>query len=204
MDRDSLFADYVRMEIFMLKDLVIKNRSYRRFYQDRAVTCEQLKELINIGRFTASGANRQPVRYILSYDSQKNEDIFRCLRWAGYLENWSGPEEGEKPAAYIVMVEPAGVSAPYDEGIIGQTILLAATEQGLGGCFIANIDRKMLRNVLHVEEQYDIKMVIALGYPKEEVVLEEISETDDIKYYRDTKKIHHVPKIRLEDLILNC
>lgn len=204
LDRSSPFAGYIRLEIFMLKDLVIKNRSYRRFYQDRAVTCEQLKELINIGRLTASGANRQPVRYILSYDSQKNEDIFQCLRWAGYLEDWDGPEEGEKPAAYIVMLEPAGVNAPHDEGIIGQTILLAATEQGLGGCFLANIDRIMLRDILHVEEKYDIKLVIALGYPKEEVVLEEISETDNIKYYRDTKKVHHVPKIKLEDLILNC
>ena len=188
----------------MLKDLVIKNRSYRRFYQDRAVTCEQLKELINIGRLTASGANRQSVRYILSYESQKNEDIFQCLRWAGYLEDWDGPEEGEKPAAYIVMLEPVGVNAPHDEGSIGQTILLAATEQGLGGCFLANIDRIMLRDILHLEEKYDIKLVIALGYPKEEVVLEEISETDNIKYYRDTKKVHHVPKIKLEDLILNC
>lgn len=193
----------MRMEVFMLKDLVIKNRSYRRFYQDKIVTFEQLKEFINIGRFTASSANRQSVRYILSCDLQKNEDIFQCLRWAGYLENWDGPKEGEKPAAYIVMVEPVGVSAPHDEGIIGQTILLAATEQGLGGCFLANIDRKMLQDVLHVKGKYDIRMVIALGYPKEEVVLEEISETDDIKYYRDTKKIHHVPKIRLEDLILD-
>lgn len=75
------------MEIFMLKDLLIKNRSYKRFNQDKAVTCEQLKELINIGRFTVSSANRQPIRYILSYNSQKNEDIFRCLRWAGYLED---------------------------------------------------------------------------------------------------------------------
>lgn len=112
-----------------------------------------------------------------------------------------GPEEGEKLASYIVMVEPAGVSLSHDEGIIGQTILLAAMEKKLGGCFFANIDRKMLRDVLNVEEQYDIRRVIALGYPKEKVILEEISETDDIKYYRDTKKMHHIPKIRLEDLI---
>ena len=187
----------------MLKELVIKNRSYRRFYQNQAIDSEQLKFLINIGRLTASGANKQPVRYILSNEAEKNERIFGCLRWAGYLEGWEGPKEGEKPSAYIVMVEPKGVNAPHDEGIIGQTILLAAVEQGLGGCFIANIDREMLREALNVDDRYDIKLVIALGYPKEKVVLEEISETDDIKYYRDEEKIHHVPKIKLDDLILD-
>lgn len=187
----------------MLKELVIKNRSYRRFYQSKEIEKDQLKSLIDIGRMTASGANRQPVRYILSNESEKNEIIFKCLKWAGYLEDWAGPDEGEKPSAYIIMVEPNGINAPHDEGIIGQTILLAATEQGMGGCFIANIDRKMLREGLKVDEKYDIKLVIALGYPKEEVVLEEISETDDIKYYRDKEKIHHVPKIRLDDLIID-
>lgn len=187
----------------MLKELVMKNRSYRRFYQDKEIGEEQLLSLIDIARLTASGANRQLVRYILSNEAKKNEIIFKCLRWAGYLTDWKGPEEGEKPSAYIIMVEPSGMNAPHDEGIIGQTILLAATEKGFGGCFLANIDRKMLREGLRIDEKYDIKLVIALGYPKEEVVLEEISEADDIKYYRDENKIHHVPKIRLRDLIIN-
>lgn len=187
----------------MLKELVIKNRSYRRFYQNKTIDKEQLKFLINIGRFTASGANRQPIRYILSNQAEKNERIFKCLRWAGYLEDWDGPIEGERPSAYIVMVALKGVNAPHDEGIVGQTILLAAVEQGLGGCFIANVDREQLRETLNLDDKYEIKLVIALGYPKEEVVLEEISEADDIKYYRDEKKIHHVPKIKLDDLILD-
>lgn len=100
------------------------------------------------------------------------------------------------------MVEPKGVNAAHDEGIIGQTILLAAVEEGFGGCLLANVDRKMLREGLKIDEKYDIKLVVALGYPKEEVVLEEISESDDIRYYRDKERVHHVPKIRLEDLIL--
>lgn len=186
----------------MLKELVMKNRSYRRFYQNQEIGKEQLKSLIDIGRLTASGANKQPVRYILSNETEKNEIIFGCLRWAGYLDDWNGPDEGEKPSAYIIMVEPNGINAPHDEGIIGQTILLAAVEQGFGGCFIANIDRKMLKERLEIDEKYDIKLVIALGYPKEEVVLEEITEADDIKYYRDKERIHHVPKIRLDDLII--
>ena len=120
----------------------------------------------------------------------------------GYYQDWDGPEEGERPAAYIILLSPAGVNAPQDEGIIGQTILLSATEEGMGGCFIANVDRAGLAEAIQVPEGYQIKLVIALGYPKEEVVIDEITKDGDIKYYRDSKQTHHVPKIKLEDLII--
>lgn len=187
----------------MLRDLVIKNRSYRRFYEEKRIEEEQLLSLIDIARLTASSANMQPIRYIFSNEIERNEVIFKCLGWAGYLENWNGPAKGERPSAYIIMLTPNGMSSSHEEGIVGQTILLAATELGIGGCFLANIDRKMMRESLGIDKKFDIKLVIALGYPKENVVIEEISEMDDIKYYRDENKKHHVPKIRLSDLIIN-
>ena len=186
----------------MMKDLVQKNRSYRRFYQDKKVTEEQVLNLIDIARLTPSGANKQPMRYMYTCSEEENEKVFPYLRWAGYLQDWDGPREGERPAAYIIMLCPNGVNAPQDEGIIGQTILLSATEEGMGGCFIANVDRAGLAKSLQVPQEYQIKLVIALGYPKEKVVIEEIGAEDDIKYYRDNEQTHHVPKIRLEDLII--
>ncbi len=186
----------------MLKELVLRNRSYRRFYQDREIEYKQLRALIDTARLTASAANRQPLRYILSNEAGKNEIIFKCLGWAGYLKDWDGPGEGEKPSAYVIMVAPKDANAAHDEGISGQTILLAAVEQGFGGCIFANVDRKMLQEGLKLDENYIIKLVIALGYPKEEIVIEEVTKDDDIKYYRDENQVHHVPKIRLDDLIL--
>lgn len=185
-----------------MKELVLKNRSYRRFYQERKISEEELMEFIDMARQTPSGANKQPVRYILSYTDKTNNLIFPNLRWAGYFQDWDGPTEGEKPSAYIIMLEPVNVSATYDEGIAGQTILLSAVEKGMGGCFIANIDRENLAKALNIPESYAIRLVIALGYPKEDVVLEEIAADGDIKYYRDQNQVHHVPKIRLSDLIV--
>jgi hypothetical protein len=101
------------------------------------------------------------------------------------------------------MLEPSGINAPNDEGIAGQTILLSAVEKGMGGCFIANVDRENLSKALNIPSEYVIKLVIALGYPKEEVVLEEIGADGDIKYYRDENQVHHVPKLKLEDVVLN-
>lgn len=186
----------------MMKDLVQKNRSYRRFYQEKKITEEQVRELLDIARLTPSGANKQPIRYMYTCTEEENNKVFPYLRWAGYYQDWDGPEEGERPAAYIILLSPAGVNAPQDEGIIGQTILLSATEEGMGGCFIGNVDRAGLTEAIQVPEGYQIKLVIALGYPKEEVVIDEITKDGDIKYYRDSEQTHHVPKIKLEDLII--
>lgn len=184
------------------KDLVKKNRSYRRFYEDKKISYEELKELVDIGHLTPSGANKQPVRYLLACTEEDNQKVFPSLRWAGYYQDWDGPKAGERPTGYIIMLSPKDINAAHDEGIIGQTILLAAVEKGMGGCFIGNIDRERLAKDMNIPEQYAVKLVLALGYPKENVILEEISEGDDFKYYRDKEQNHHVPKLRPEDLIL--
>lgn len=187
----------------MLKEIVKKNRSYRRFYEDKAITKDTLMELIDIARLTPCGANRQLNRFMVSCTPKENEKIFECLRWAGYYKDWDGPEEGERPSAYIIILGPNDVNTTCDEGIIGQTIMLSAVEQGMGGCFIGNIDRKKLSENIHIPESYAVKLVLALGYPKENVIIDDISKDDDIKYYRDENQNHHVPKIKLEDLVIS-
>lgn len=186
----------------MIKDLVLKNRSYRRFYQEEKIARETLIELVDIARQTASAANKQPTRYALVCDEETNAKVFDTLGWARYLKDWDGPEEGERPAGYIILVSDKKEMPHWDEGIIGQTILLAATEIGLGGCMLANIKNKELAEILGLDGETAPKMVIALGKPKEKVVLEDIAADGDIKYYRDEEQTHHVPKICLEDVIL--
>lgn len=192
----------MRGEGKMLKELVEKNRSYRRFYEEQTIDRSTLEEFINIARMTPSGANRQPTRYMISNTKDENALIFSCLRWAAYYKDWDGPEEGERPSAYIIMLLPEKAEAMWDEGIKGQTILLAAAEKGIGGCFIGNIDKKMLMEKLNIPDGYKVDLVIALGYPKENVILHDVSSDDDIKYYRDEDGNQHVPKIKLEDLII--
>ena len=188
----------------MIEELVKENRSCRRFYQDHAVAPETLKEFVDLARMSASGANLQPLKYVLSCDPQKNAEIFSCLAWAGYLKDWPGPEEGERPSAYIVVLGDTGISesAGCDHGIAAQTIMLAAREKGLAGCMLGSIDRKALRNSLNIPSQLKILLVLAIGKPKEQIVLETIGSSDSIKYWRDNDGVHHVPKRKLEDLIV--
>jgi nitroreductase len=191
----------------MFKDLVLKNRSYRRFYQDHSIDCDILEELIDCARLTASGGNRQPLKYILSCDPTKNALIFDHLSWAAYLKDWPGPSEGERPSAYIIMLGDTEISQSfnYDNGIAAQTILLGATEKGLGGCMIATIKREALREALQIPTRYEIVLVIALGMPKETVIIEQMKPDGpdgDVKFWRDSEQRHHVPKRSLEALII--
>lgn len=188
----------------MLKDLVMKNRSYRRFYQDAPVGLDALKELVELARLSASAANRQPLKFILSCDPEKNALIFPCLAWAGYLKDWGGPQEGERPGAYIVVLGDREITQAFgcDHGIAAQSILLGATEKGLGGCMIGSVRRPELARLLSIPERYEILLVIALGKPKEQVILETVGTDGDIKYWRDAQGVHHVPKRPMAEIVL--
>ena len=188
----------------MLRDLVIKNRSYRRFFQEQAIEIDTLRELVDLARLSASAANLQPLKYILSCTAEKNALIFPHLAWAGYLKDWSGPGEGERPAGYIIILGDKGVSKSFgcDYGIAAQSILLGATERGLGGCMIASIDRDQLHKDLEIPSYYEILLVLAIGKPKETVVIEMVGADGDVKYWRDSESMHHVPKRGLDDIII--
>jgi len=190
----------------MIKHLVSQNRSYRRFNEDYPISQDDLLQLIDLARKSASGANLQPLRYALSWTADRNRLIFPTLSWAGYLKGWDGPAEGERPSAYIICLAEKGQGRENivytDLGIATQSILLGAVERGLGGCTIHSIDRPVLQAALPIPERYQILQVIALGQPKEEVIIEEMSPGGDIKYWRDETDVHHVPKRRLEDIVI--
>lgn len=188
----------------MIRDLIIKNRSFRRFHQEITIERRALEELIDLARLSASAANLQPLKYIISCDREKNALIFPHLAWAGYLEDWPGPAEGERPAAYIIILGDTEVSKSFgcDHGIAAQSILLGAAEKGLGGCMIGSVQRDQLRKALNMPSQYEILLVLALGKPKETIKIETVGPDGSIKYWRDGKGVHHVPKRPLEKIII--
>ncbi|MBN1579494.1 MAG: nitroreductase family protein [Anaerolineae bacterium] len=188
----------------MLQDLVKKTRSYRRFDERVAIELDTLRELVNLARYSASGSNRQPLKFVLVCDPENNAKVFPHTRWAGYLKDWPGPAEGERPTAYVIILGDTEVSqsAGCDHGIAAQSIMLGATEKGLGGCMIGSIDRDKLRAALNIADRYDILLILALGKPVEKVILEDIGPDGDTKYYRDQDDVHHVPKRMLDELIV--
>lgn len=187
------------------KNLAKKNRSFRRFDEQFVIYRDTLLELIELTRYAASGRNAQPLKYFLSNEKVLNELIFSTLAWAGYLKDWPGPEKGERPSAYIIVLLDHNISDNFlcDDGIAMQNILLGAVEKGLGGCIIRSINKSRLTAILNLPERFEIIDVVALGKPVETVVITNVGENGDIKYYRDGNGVHYVPKRSLNEMIVN-
>ena len=182
----------------MIRDLILKNRSYRRFYQETVIERDTLKELVDLARLSASAANRQSLKYILSCEPQKNALIFPHIGLAG------NPGEGERPSAYIIILGDTEISqfVGCDHGIAAQSILLGATEKGLGGCMIGVVQRDTLSKVLGIPPRYEILLALALGKPKETPVIETVGQDGNTRGWWDDEGVRHVPKRLLDDIII--
>jgi nitroreductase len=191
----------------MMNELAQKNRSYRRFDETRPITMAQLREWTSNARHSASAMNAQPLRYILATDLPKNQQIFPLLKWAGYIRDWDGPEAGERPTAYVVVLHDTEVKVKpefvwCDMGLACQNLLLSATEDGYGGCIVASVNWNELRTKLSIDSRYEPLVVVALGAPVEDSRIVALPSDGSIKYYRDDAGTHYVPKRSMDELIL--
>lgn len=186
-------------------ELVLKNRSYRRFDQNARIPQELLAELVGLARISPSPANLQALKFWLVSEEEECEQIFQNLKFGGYFKDWGGPIEGERPSAYIIILGDREIKPIFeiDAGIAAQTMLLGAAEKGFGGCMVKAFKRESLLELLGLNENLEIVLVIALGKPAEAVVIEDFDEGKGIEYYRDEDGVHHVPKRSLDELILH-
>jgi nitroreductase len=186
------------------RELVTRSRSIRRFDEGAEVSDGTLRELVELVCYTPSAANRQPLRFLPVTGGEMLDKVFPCLKWAGYLADWPGPEPGERPTAALVVVcrNEDAAGAACDSGIAAQTILLGAAEKELGGCIVAAIDRERLAGELGIPDGWTVLLVIALGKPAETVVIDQIGPDGSVRYWRDKHGIHHVPKRRVDELLV--
>jgi nitroreductase len=191
----------------MIKKLVLKNRSYRRFDAKHKISDSLLKEVVNLARFSGSAGNKQPLIYKIINNTKENDAVFQNIKWAAYLTEWNGPSENERPTAYIIILHDKKIEQKpelvyCDLGLATQNILLGLTEKKLGGCMIASINKENVKKELNISDEYEIILIIAIGKPVEKIILEDIEKEGSIKYYRDEKSNHHVPKRKLDDIII--
>ncbi len=191
----------------MIKDLVLKNRSYRSF--DRSVKIEKdtLLKLIDTARITPSAMNLQPLLYVPLTEAYADR-ILPYTNWAKALKDITLPPVGMGPGAFILLCidkerTPNPAPAMRDVGIAAQTILLAATEIGLGGCMLGSFDGAKIKAELGLCDNIEVVLCVALGKPGEKIVLEEMEKDASVMYFRDSENTHHVPKRRLEDIIID-
>jgi nitroreductase len=186
------------------RELMERNRSRRKFDESRPVSAQDLTELVDLLRFMPSGRNLQPLKYVVTADPAQCAEIFPLLGWAGYLADWKGPAEGERPTGYIIMLLDKDLTDdPHcDHGIACQSLMLGAVEKGYGGCIVATVNRKKLAAIFDLPERFEILMVLALGVPAQEVVVEPLPSDGSIKYWTGEDGRHHVPKRGLDELLV--
>ena len=183
-------------------EAILKRRSIRKYKQDK-IEESVLKKLVNAARMAPYGANLQPLKFCIVSDRNVTDQIFENTKWAAYIRPEGTPKKGEEPVAYIVILCDKDIKKTgydTDAGIAGVSIILAAVEEGLGSCWLGAIDRENIRQILNIPQKYDIHSLIALGYPAEEPVAEDMDNS--IKYYKDKNGVLHVPKRKLEDVIV--
>lgn len=189
-----------------LKNLLIEDRTYRRFDASKPVEENTLLRLVELTRFCASGRNLQPLKYRLITSVEERDLLFPTLKWAGYYSDWDGPEPNERPTAYLVQCLDTqyGENCLCDDGLQLQAITLGATALGLRCCIIKSFNLSEVTKRLEIPATLKPRYVVAIGYPAEEVVLEDMDGSPDasFKYYRDSERRHHVPKRQLDELVI--
>lgn len=191
----------------MIAELVRKNRSYRGYDESRKIEKEELLKMVDCARLAASSVNIQPLRYYLAWEKADVDRIQPLTGWARNLPELHLPHEGMCPTAFIIICQDTNISDSLarfqkDVGIVAQTILLAATEMGLGGCMIGNFKAGQVKETLGLPENLAPQLIVAIGKPAETIVLKEIEEGEPTPYYRDENDVHYVPKRKLEDIVL--
>lgn len=186
------------------RELLMGDRSYRRFDQSRGIERETLENLVGLTRFCASGRNLQPLRYRIVNTPEECAGVFSLLAWAGYLPEWPGPQEGERPTAYLIQCLDTRLTRDCmcDDGLHLQAITLGARTLGLGGCILKAFPAAKMAETLGLPDYMVPQYVLALGYPVEHVVIEAMKTEDDYRYYRTPDAVHHVPKRPLDELII--
>jgi len=183
-------------------ETIISRRTIRKFKQEK-IDPKILKKIVNAGRLAPSAANLQPLEYLIIDDEDLKKKVFPNIAWAGYIKPEGDPEKGEEPTAYTIILADKKIN-PAPERDIGASVEnmnLTSQDEGIGCCWIGAFKKKEINNIINVPANLSAELVLAMGYPLEKPLSEDIEKGSSIKYYKDRSGTLHVPKRRLEDIL---
>lgn len=184
-----------------VEEAIRKRRSIRRFSKEK-IEKQTLEKLVDVARLAPSSGNKQPLAYLMVDDEKVLDKVFSTLAWARFFGDKGAPPEGRRPTAYIIVIVDTSITSEdfkHDVGLAVENMLLLATGLDIGSCCIGSVNRPLLRKILHIPDRFLIDLVVALGYPAEESMVDEME--DSTRYWKDEKGTVHVPKRRLVDII---
>jgi nitroreductase len=184
----------------MIYEKITSRRTIRKYVR-KDIPRNVFIKCVDAARLSPSSMNLQPLKYMIVNDQRLLEKVFSTLKWAGYLPDYH-PSKEEMPSGYIVILLDKDIRKSYgvDPGIAAMSISMVAYEEELGSCILGAIDKPKLRRILNLPENLEIILVVALGYPAENPIVDRVKD-GDIKYWLDSDQVLHVPKRDLEDIL---
>lgn len=187
-----------------LPELYVTCRTYRRFTQ-KPVPLELLKTLVDVAHKRSTGRNYQLLRFMVVHTKDMVKAMQPLVFWAASLPKAIGtPVEGEQPVAFIVVLRPKtadNVVCHMDIGIALDAMAITAWQQGVGSCIMAAVNRPKVAELLDVPEEYEVAMVLSLGYPSHKSTIVPAKKGQDLDYYVDDNRDYYVPKLNLEEVV---
>jgi nitroreductase len=170
----------------------MKERRTIRKFKDEEIPDSNLYEFIDCARLAPSGANMQPLKYVVVKSREMLDKVFECTAWAGYLKGKGTPGEVKDRRLILQYSRYRYQKSGFelDAGAAAMSIILAAQEMGIASCWLGALNREKLYDILSLERKYSIVSLIALGYPAEKSAAEDY--TGDVKYYKDEAGMLHV------------
>lgn len=186
-------------------NLVRQARSRRRYLHAEPVSPELVMGLVDLARQAPSGMNAQPLRYRLVIEPGECEQVFQCTNWAKGLRTGPAPTPAERPTAWVIILssQPTTFDPGVDVGIAAQTINLGANAAGFSTCMLASVDRARVAAALGIPASLKVELVMSIGRAGEQVRMEEFVPGVQMPYWRTPDQIHHVPKRRLADVLVD-
>lgn len=182
---------------------LMKSRRTVRLFQPKPIPDETLSRMVDAARLAPSGANLQPIRYLVVTDEELKAKVFATCKWAAYINPERDPEPGQEPTAYVIFLIEESVAnkaiVNYDVGLSCENLLITGLAEGVGGCLLLNFGRKEVKEIFDLPDNLTPNIVAALGYPAEEPVYVDNSESP--KYWLDEGGVLNVPKVPLDEVM---
>jgi nitroreductase len=172
---------------------LVKSRYSARGYTSQKVDRETLDYIIESARLSPSACNKQPWRFVVVDDPDLISEICKKGLSAPVSNAWActAPVIIALGVAFSPVVHTAGKLVKgidyrlLDAGIAGEHICLAASEKGLGTCWIGWFKPKVVKKILGIPSSVKLVSLITLGYPEEQEDTPEKNrlKTEDICYF---------------------
>jgi nitroreductase len=180
-------------------------RSIRKFDGARPVPTEVLTKAVDVARLAPCGTNAQTLKFCVVTDPALTAQIFAMSAWGAHLKDGSGrPGPGQEPPVWMLILHDAAVRPqPFalDIGAAIENIIIYCQSEGVASCWLENIRKKEVGELLQLPENLSVVSSVALGYPAMESKEVPVGESGLGYYWGEGGKMN-VPKRSLEEVMI--